>query len=255
VAVRPNLEGELASGLKGMGRLEEPENILHIIRKAFDTDLDFTNKRVMVSAGPTYEVIDPVRYIGNHSSGRMGTEIALALATKGAHVDLVLGPSSLQVDHPRIKVHHVVTSDEMYERCTSLFPESSIGIMSAAVADFKPAESAKEKIKKESAWSQLQLEPTKDILKELGKRKREDQLLVGFALETENEESNARKKLQNKNLDLIVLNSLKDEGAGFGHETNKITLLTKGGEKKTYPLKPKAEVAKDILSAIKELLS
>ncbi len=248
-------EGELASGLKGMGRLEEPENILSILKEEFLKNSAFAGKQVMVSAGPTYEAIDPVRFIGNHSSGKMGAEIALALAKNGARVELILGPTSLAIDHPLINVHHVTSAEDMFERCTSLFPESDVGIMTAAVADFRPVSGAAEKIKKESGLENLQLEPTKDILSEMGKGKRDNQLLVGFALETENEEKNALKKLQNKNLDLIVLNSLKDDGAGFGYDTNKITLLTREGNKKEYPLKSKADVATDILLAIEDLLS
>jgi phosphopantothenoylcysteine decarboxylase/phosphopantothenate--cysteine ligase len=247
-------EGELASGLRGMGRLEEPENILAILKKEFGLDSAFYGKRVMVSAGPTHEAIDPVRFIGNHSSGKMGTAIAMALANSGAKVDLVLGPVNLDVDHPNITVQNVTSAEEMYVQCTRFFADADLGIMTAAVADFKPVSSAKEKIKKESGLDQLKLEPTKDILAELGRSKKEGQLLVGFALETAHEEQHAQKKLQNKNLDLIVLNSLKDEGAGFGYDTNKVTLITKAGYKTVLPLKSKAEVANDILSAVEGLM-
>jgi phosphopantothenoylcysteine decarboxylase/phosphopantothenate--cysteine ligase len=248
-------EGELASGLKGMGRLEEPEKILEIIREEFDTKDTFRGKRVMVSAGPTHEAIDPVRFIGNHSSGKMGTGIALALAEKGAHVKLVLGPSNLKPSHPRLEVFPVISAAEMHAQCTSLFDQSDIGIMTAAVADFRPVSGAKEKIKKESGLSSIELEATADILREMGENKRADQLLVGFALETENEEKNALSKLQNKNLDLIVLNSLKDEGAGFGVDTNKVIIMDRSGSRKDFPLKSKTEVAEDIVQAIAELLS
>jgi phosphopantothenoylcysteine decarboxylase/phosphopantothenate--cysteine ligase len=237
-----------------MGRLEEPENILAILKNELDPDSAFEGKRVMVSAGPTHEAIDPVRFIGNHSSGKMGTAIAMALANSGAKVDLVLGPVNLDVDHPNITVQNVTSAEEMYVQCTRFFADADLGIMTAAVADFKPVSSAREKIKKESGLDQLKLEPTKDILAELGRSKKEGQLLVGFALETAHEEQHAQKKLQNKNLDLIVLNSLKDEGAGFGYDTNKVTLITKAGYKTVLPLKSKAEVANDILSAVEGLM-
>jgi phosphopantothenoylcysteine decarboxylase/phosphopantothenate--cysteine ligase len=244
------VEGELASGLKGVGRLEEPEVIYEIIQNDLKTNSPLSGTKVMVSAGPTYEAIDPVRFIGNHSSGKMGFELALAFANNGAEVDLVLGPSAVEVDHPMIHVTNVTSAEEMHEACTSIFPDSKIGIMSAAVADFTPAEPSAKKIKKDIGIQRIELKPTKDILSELGKIKNDDQILVGFALETDDEVSNAEKKLKTKNLDFIVLNSLKDEGAGFGHSTNKVTIFSSKGEKEDFPLKSKKEVATDILNTI-----
>ena len=248
------VEGELASGLKGFGRLEEPELIFEIIKKKLAPNNAFRRKKVLVTAGPTYEPIDPVRFIGNHSSGKMGIEIALAFAQKGTNVELVLGPSSIEVKHPLIRVSKVVTAAEMYAQSTSIFPDCDMAVMTAAVADFSPLNPAREKIKKESGPDTIQLQATKDILAELGKMKTKNQLLIGFALETENEGSNALKKLNAKNLDMIVLNSLKDKGAGFGHPTNKISILFKSGKKTDFALKSKKEVAKDILSAIENNL-
>ncbi|HEY9114019.1 MAG TPA: bifunctional phosphopantothenoylcysteine decarboxylase/phosphopantothenate--cysteine ligase CoaBC [Bacteroidales bacterium] len=244
------VEGELASGLKGVGRLEEPEIILEIIRKSFQKDSFFLNKKVLVSAGPTFEPIDPVRFIGNFSSGKMGIEIAKAFAGKGARVELVLGPVSHKVDHPLIQVHPVKTAEEMYEACTSLFDKMDFAVMTAAVADFTPDKTSIKKIKKEAGLKSINLKPTKDILAELGKMKKTKQFLVGFALETDSEVGNAKKKLSNKNLDMVVLNSLQDAGAGFGYDTNKITIMSRLGEKTDFTLKSKTEVAADILDSI-----
>lgn len=249
------VEGELASGLKGMGRLEEPEQMLTILKEALLPKSPLAGRQVMVSAGPTHEAIDPVRFIGNYSSGKMGVEIALAFARRGAQVKLVMGPSGQQVDHPGIELFKVTSAAEMHERCAALFSDSIVGVMAAAVADFRPEQAADQKIKKEQGMDLIRLVPTTDILSELGKVKQKDQLLVGFALETDNEEENALSKLQNKNLDLVVLNSLKDEGAGFGYDTNKITILSKGGGKVALPLQTKAEAARAILDAIEELMS
>lgn len=243
-------EGELASGLKGMGRLEEPEKIVTIIKDDLAEASAFQDKKVLISAGPTYESIDPVRFIGNHSSGKMGTEIALAMANAGAKVHLVLGPSSIDIKHPGVRITSVTSASEMYEACVSDFQTSDIAIMSAAVADFTPVSVQKEKIKKENKPEKIDLKPTKDILAELGKMKSPKQLLVGFALETENAIAHAEKKLKNKNLDLIVVNTLQDKGAGFGVDTNKITVISKTGEQKEFPLKSKKEVALDILNVI-----
>jgi phosphopantothenoylcysteine decarboxylase/phosphopantothenate--cysteine ligase len=240
-------EGELASGLKGFGRLEEPEIIFSILKEALSPDSPLKGKKVLVSAGPTYEPIDPVRFIGNRSSGLMGIELAKAFADKGAEVTLVLGPSKYEVDYPLVKVIRVETAEEMHGQVTSLFEESDITVMAAAVADFTPEKSHEEKIKKEEGMDNIRLTPTKDILKELGAKKKNHQVLIGFALETENETVNARKKLQTKNLDMIVLNSLKDEGAGFEHKTNKVTLLTPD-EEFEISLKLKSEIAKDIVT-------
>ena len=245
------VEGELASGLMGFGRLEEPEKIFKIIKEKLAPDNAFLGRKVLVTAGPTYEPIDPVRFIGNHSTGKMGIEIATAFVQNGAHVELVLGPSSIEVNHPLINVSKVSTAAEMYAISTRIFPDCELAILTAAVADFAPVNPSLEKIKKEARPDTIELQPTKDILAELGKMKTKDQLLIGFALETENEEPNALKKLRAKNLDMIILNSLKDEGAGFGHPTNKISILFKSGEKIDFPLKSKKEVADDILSAIK----
>ncbi|NOX84731.1 MAG: bifunctional phosphopantothenoylcysteine decarboxylase/phosphopantothenate--cysteine ligase CoaBC [Chlorobi bacterium] len=247
-------EGELASGLKGMGRLEEPERIFEIIREELTSGSVFRDKKVLVTAGPTYEPVDPVRFIGNFSSGRMGVEIARAFAASGAEVNLVLGPSEIAVDDPAIHVSRVTTAEEMYNRCMELFPGSEIIVMAAAVADYTPVETAAQKIKKSKGKKQIDLKPTKDILAGMGSKKTPDQILVGFALETENEKNNALKKLKNKNLDLIVLNSMKDEGAGFGHATNKVTLISAKGTEKEFPLKSKREVARDILAEIESLL-
>ena len=247
------VEGELASGLRGVGRLEEPENIIEILKDDLGQSLTFSGKEVLVSAGPTHEPIDPVRFIGNHSSGKMGIEIALAFAEQGASVSLVLGPSNIDVEHPLIHVIRVTTAAEMFDQCTSIFPQMDITVMSAAVADFTPEVVKDQKIKKEGELSNIRLKPTEDILAALGKMKSKDQLLVGFALETEKEIEHANKKLKNKNLDLIVLNSLQDEGAGFGYDTNKVTIFSKSGEKQVFPLKSKKEVAADILRVINSL--
>ena len=249
------VEGELASGLCGFGRLEEPQAIFEIVKKHLSPDNAFRGKKILVNAGPTYEAIDPVRFIGNHSSGRMGIEIALAFAQKGAQVELVLGPSAIHVDHPLIQLTKVTSADEMYRHCTSIFPTCEMAVMTAAVADFSPVKPAAEKIKKDSSLNEIKLKPTKDILAQLGKIKTTEQYLIGFALETENETANASKKLDAKNLDLIVLNSLNDKGAGFGHETNKVSLLFKSGEKIDLPLKSKREVAQEILTTIDQKLS
>ncbi len=243
--------GELASGLVGCGRLEEPEIIVNKIEKYFNDSLPFSGKKVMITAGPTYEPIDPVRFIGNYSSGRMGIEIAKAMAKQGAEVNLITGPTAINIDNQGFNVVRVTTATQMHTECMNVFPDSDITIMSAAVADFTPDKTKSNKIKKEDGFNSIKLKPTVDILLELGKKKKDKQLLVGFALETDNEKGNAKKKLANKNLDIIVLNSLKDEGAGFGHETNKVTILTAIGEELIFELKPKHEVALDLLSVLK----
>lgn len=248
------VEGELASGLEGFGRLEEPENIVSKIEEYFNDSLLFAGKKVLVTAGPTFEPIDPVRFIGNHSSGKMGIEIAKALAGQGAEVNLVIGPTSINVDHPGIFVTRITTASEMYAECVKIFPDTDIAIMSAAVSDFSPAKEERQKIKKADGLKSIKLVPTVDILADLGKNKMDGQILVGFALETENELDNARKKMSQKNLDIIVLNSLKDIGSGFGYDTNKVTILTKNGDELIYDLKPKKEVALDLLSVIKNFM-
>ena len=247
-------EGELASGLKGVGRLEEPEVIFSVVKEALTPQSPLLKKKILISAGPTHEPIDPVRFIGNRSSGLMGIELAKAFASCGAEVNLVLGPSKYVVEHPNISVTRVTTAAEMYQSVTSLYGNADITVMAAAVADFTPSHTEKEKIKKEEGIESIVLKPTKDILKELGAKKRNDQLLIGFALETENETQNATKKLQSKNLDLIVLNSLKDKGAGFEYETNKVKLIDRNRKETEIPLKLKSEIAKDIVTYIEENL-
>jgi phosphopantothenoylcysteine decarboxylase/phosphopantothenate--cysteine ligase len=246
--------GELASGLTGKGRMQEPEVIFDIVKNHFSTDNDFENKNVLITAGPTHEPIDPVRFIGNSSSGLMGIEIAKAFALKGAKVNLVLGPTHLDVAHPNIRVYKVNTAEEMYNTCVSLFPDINIAVLSAAVADFTPKSKAGKKIKKEEGLNIIELESTKDILAELGKMKKSTQFLTGFALETDNEMENAKSKLIRKNLDLIVLNSLKDKGAGFGVTTNKVTFISKKGDISELPLMSKSEVAENLVNKIKSLI-
>ncbi len=247
-------EGELASRLKGKGRLKEPGELLQVLLDFFSTEQTFKGKKVMVSAGPTHEPIDPVRFIGNSSSGKMGLTIARAFAEKGAEVELIMGPARLDTGFPGIHTQRVNTAAEMNDACQKIFPLVDIAVMAAAVADFTPVSPAREKIKKDSGLDVIRLKPTNDILAGLGKTKKKKQLLIGFALETEDELSNARKKLQKKNLDMIVLNSLNDKGAGFDTDTNKITLITQTGEPQFFPLKTKEAVAEDILSAIKHLM-
>lgn len=243
--------GELASGLCGEGRMEEPEQILEKIKTYFAKEQRFKNKKVLISAGPTYEAIDPVRFIGNHSSGRMGVEIAKIFAAQGAEVTLVLGPVSITLDLPgNIDVMPVTTAQEMFDGCMAFFPQADITIMSAAVADYRPETVAENKIKKQTEEISLKLVKNKDILATMGQQKRDDQFLVGFALETENEIENAKKKLHTKKADLIVLNSLSDAGAGFGHQTNKVSFIDKSGETMPYCLKSKTEVALDLVDVV-----
>jgi phosphopantothenoylcysteine decarboxylase / phosphopantothenate---cysteine ligase len=243
--------GELASGLTGIGRMAEPGEIAEHLSNFFQQQQKLKGKKVLVTAGPTHEAIDPVRFIGNHSSGKMGFAIAEALANQGAEVNLITGPTQQNTRHPRIRVKHVMTAKEMLDACAIHFDTSDITVLSAAVADYKPSEVAKQKIKKKDETLNLSLSRTDDIAAALGKRKHNGQILVGFALETEEEENNALKKLQSKNFDLIVLNSLNDLGAGFGHDTNKVTIMD-GKSKATFALKSKKEVAEDIVRAIIE---
>jgi phosphopantothenoylcysteine decarboxylase/phosphopantothenate--cysteine ligase len=244
--------GELASGLVGTGRMTEPEQIARELIVHFATRDILKGKKALVTAGPTHEAIDPVRFIGNNSTGKMGYAIAEALAARGAKVDLVSGPTSMQLNHPLVQTTRVTSADEMYEACSSIFPASDITVLSAAVADYKPAVRAPEKIKKTRDNLNLELTRTPDIAAELGKLKRNGQLIVGFALETENEVSNAQAKLNSKNFDLIVLNSLRDPGAGFGHDTNKVTIIGRNALRKEFSLKTKKEVASDIVNTIIE---
>ena len=245
----PVESGELASGLVGEGRLAEPESIISFIEADIMKSLPLRGKKILVTAGPTYEAIDPVRYISNHSSGRMGYEIAKKAVELGAKVFLVSGPSNQEISNHSIDLLKVVTSQEMHAEVLNHFNDVDVVIMAAAVSDFKPKDFSNKKIKKGNIQPKIELEKTKDILLELGKLKK-NQFLVGFALENENEVENSIKKLKDKNLDLIVLNSLNDKGAGFGTETNKITIINKKEEKTNFDLKDKSEVAEDILNHI-----
>ena len=245
----PAESGDLASGLVGQGRMAEPENIVSFIEDHLLQKLPLRNKKVLITAGPTYEAIDPVRFIGNHSSGKMGYAIAEAAASLGAEVLLISGPVSLELNNDRIKVIGVTSAAEMYTAVHAHFKTSAIAIFSAAVADYKPKEASIQKIKKKDDELTLQLSKTKDILASVGAIKT-TQFLVGFALETQNEVENAKLKLKKKNLDLIVLNSLNDKGAGFKGDTNKVTLITKDNKTIPFAVKPKTEVAKDILEHI-----
>lgn len=244
--------GELASGLTGPGRMAEPESIVNWLHDFLLIDQSLKGKRAMVTAGPTYEQIDPVRFIGNNSSGKMGIAIAKELKSRGAEVTLVLGPTT--VDIPDVaSVVSVRTAAEMYNACLSLFDKMDIAVMSAAVADYTPVTQQAEKMKKSGDTISIELKKTKDILKHLGEIKRDNQVLVGFALETNNEEAYAKIKLKEKNADLIVLNSLNDAGAGFGHDTNKITIFDRLGNTHYFDTKSKAAVAKDIVNTIIQL--
>lgn len=245
--------GELASGLHGEGRMAEPEKILSFLTKEIKKGLPLLGKKVMVTAGPTYEAIDPVRFIGNHSSGKMGFAIANELYNLGAEVTLIAGPSSLKAI-AAIKRIDVVSAQEMLEACLVNFPESEVTVMSAAVADYTPVDIAQQKIKKTEDHFSIELKKTTDILATLGKQKTDGQLLVGFALETIDEENYAKEKLKKKNLDLIVLNSLNDKGAGFKTDTNKITIFNKHLVKKAFETKSKTEVAKDICAEVLKLM-
>ena len=245
----PATSGELASGLVGEGRMAEPSAIVLFIENDILSKLPLKGKKVLITAGPTYEAIDPVRFIGNNSSGKMGFAIANAAANLGAEVILISGPSNQQINHSFVNRINVISADEMYKACHTYFKEVDIAILSAAVADYKPKNSADQKIKKKDSTLTMELIPTKDILASLGKIK-EHQFLVGFALETNNEIENAKGKLKRKNLDAIVLNSLQDKGAGFATNTNKITIIDKNLNEKPFELKSKVEVAKDIMNEI-----
>ncbi len=245
----PATSGELASGLVGEGRMAEPEDIISFIEQDIIDGLPLKNKTVLITAGPTHEAIDPVRFIGNHSSGKMGFEIAKASANLGAKVILITGPTHQKVSHSLITVIPVVSAQEMYEAAHLYFEKADIAILSAAVADYRAKNVATQKIKKKDTTLTLELEKTKDILASLGQIKT-NQFLVGFALETNNELEHAKLKLKKKNLDLIVLNSLNDKGAGFALDTNKVTLIDKDENAIVYELKSKTEVAKDLLNTI-----
>jgi phosphopantothenoylcysteine decarboxylase/phosphopantothenate--cysteine ligase len=242
--------GELASGLSGQGRMAEPETISQIIEDFFNSNKTLAGKTVLITAGPTYEAIDPVRFIGNHSSGKMGFAIAEEAANRGAKVILISGPSAENINHKNIAIYRVKSAKEMFSKVFDFYENVDIAIASAAVADYAPQEIASEKIKKKEDFLTLELVKNPDILKTMGERKK-NQFLVGFALETQNEEENAKSKLQKKNLDMIVLNSLRDEGAGFQGTTNKIKILTPDSLVE-FPLKSKKEVAKDLLNFVEE---
>ena len=250
----PVTSGELASGLLGDGRMAEPESIVSLIESHTLMELPFHGKTFLVTAGPTYEAIDPVRFVGNHSSGLMGFEIAKKAALLGAEIIYITGPSHYKTNDSRIKTIPVVSAHEMYTQVHSYFGSVDVAVLSAAVADYKPKNIATFKIKKSEATLSLELEKTKDILASLGAIK-SNQLLVGFALETHDEVDNAIKKLKSKNLDLIVLNSLNDEGAGFGGDTNKVTLIDKNLVETVYPLKSKSNVAADIMFEIQKIIN
>ncbi|MGB6267939.1 MAG: bifunctional phosphopantothenoylcysteine decarboxylase/phosphopantothenate--cysteine ligase CoaBC [Olleya sp.] len=245
----PATSGELASGLVGQGRMAEPDDIVSFMEQDILGGLPLKSKTVLITAGPTYEAIDPVRFIGNHSSGKMGFEIAKEAANLGANVILITGPTHQKVNHKLIKAIPVVSAQEMYDAAHLYFKNTDIAILSAAVADYKPKKVATQKIKKKDATLTLELEKTKDILASLGQLKT-SQFLVGFALETNNELEHAKLKLKKKNLDLIVLNSLNDKGAGFKSDTNKVTLINKEEQVTVYELKSKTEVAKDLFNTI-----
>lgn len=246
-------EGELASHLVGKGRMEEPDNIVRVLEEYFSKKEDLAKKKIIITAGPTYEKIDPVRFIGNYSSGKMGYALAEECASRGANVILISGPVQMKCMHPNIHRINVESAEEMYSTAIKEFPDADAGILCAAVADFTPQAVASEKIKREKDDLILQLKPTHDIAAALGQIKTQAQKLVGFALETNDEESHAQDKLKRKNLDFIVLNSLRDTGAGFQHDTNKITIIDGKGST-SYPLKSKKEVAVDIIDRLcKEL--
>ncbi len=249
----PVEKGELASGLSGDGRMAEPENIIQFITASFFLTTKLRNKKALVTAGPTFEPIDPVRYIGNHSSGKMGVAIAQELKEQGAEVTLVIGPTQLDFSAEGMHVIRVRTAGEMYTACEQHFKNKDLLIMAAAVADYTPTVVADKKIKKSSDDLSIELQKTTDILKSLGKNKKNGQLIIGFALETTNEREHALEKLKSKNADMIVLNSLNDKGAGFGTDTNKITIFDKSGKEFIFETEVKSKVAKNIINTIIQL--
>lgn len=246
-------KGDLASGLVGDGRMAEPDNIIKYVEDNIFVSHSLAGKKAFVSAGPTYEPLDPVRFIGNHSSGKMGVAIAEELFARGADVTLIMGPSAIKLPSNGIRSVRVNTAEEMYKACTTQFANSDIGVMAAAVADYTPAEVATDKIKKNKDELVIELKKTKDILKSLGEKKSKEQVLVGFALETNNEREYALDKLKRKSADMVVLNSLNDKGAGFGTDTNKISIFDKSGKEFHYELMSKKEAAKNIVDTIIQL--
>ena len=250
----PSGFGELASGLIGEGRMAEPQEIIEQILITLSKGLPLHNKRVLITAGPTYESIDPIRFIGNRSSGKMGVALAVESANCGAKVDLVLGPSKIDCLHSNIKLHRVQSASDMLTKVDSLFSDSDISIFSAAVADYKPKNRKLHKIKKSNDIISVDLEKTKDILSLMSLKKKPSQFIVGFSLDTENEIENAKLKLIRKNLDMIVMNSLNNKGAGFGFNTNKITIIDKKRSITDFKLKDKKEVAKDIIKMVLKLM-
>ena len=241
--------GELASGLSGDGRMAEPEDIADHLQFFFNKDLPLSGKKVMVTAGPTYEALDPVRFLGNRSSGKMGIAVAEEAAILGAEVHLILGPTHLRANHSKITTHHITSAADMFEVSKKQFSTSDISVLAAAVADFRPAQIANEKIKKGDKGLEVTFERTTDIAATLGKEKQTNQIIIGFALETANETQNAQRKLEKKNFDFIVLNSLKDKGAGFQVDTNKVSFFFRDNKRQDFELKSKKLVAKDILAA------
>jgi len=245
--------GELASGLSGEGRMAEPEELLSFLENKFNPINFYSQKNILVTAGPTHEAIDPVRFIGNASSGKMGYALAEAFAEKGANVTLISGPTNLKINHPNIKKIAITSASEMFEAVKANFANSAITVMAAAVADYSPTHQATEKIKKTTDNLQIALSKTIDILQYVGEQKKAGQLTIGFALETTNELVNAQNKLKSKNADLIILNSLNDEGAGFNGDSNKITMIDNSGQIEAFELKSKNKVAQDILQKITQL--
>ncbi|KYG75044.1 phosphopantothenoylcysteine decarboxylase/phosphopantothenate--cysteine ligase [Roseivirga ehrenbergii] len=246
--------GELASGLIGQGRMAEPENLVTFLSDFFSKKSALKGKKLMITAGPTYEAIDPVRFIGNHSTGKMGYALAEEAANQGAEVTLISGPTHLTIEHANVKLIRVKSGNQMYEACSMANEASDINIMAAAVADYTPKTVADQKIKKKGSEMTVELVKTTDIAKSLGAIKKENQLNIGFALETEAEIEHAQQKIKSKNFDLIVLNSLNDKGAGFGHDTNKVTIIDNQNNIQHFELKSKREVAKDIINAIVQKL-
>jgi phosphopantothenoylcysteine decarboxylase/phosphopantothenate--cysteine ligase len=246
--------GELASGLEGKGRMQEPEAIVDYLRNFFLITRSLKNQKILITAGPTYEKIDPVRFIGNFSSGKMGFALAEECAKRGAQVQLITGPVNITHTHPAIERIDVVSAEEMYQKSISLFPQNTAAILCAAVADFKPTSASQQKVKREKGNLTINLTSTQDIAAKLGELKTKKQLLVGFALETDNEEKNAIEKLKRKNLDFIVLNSLQDKNTGFQFDTNKVSIIDNKGKTTHYELKLKTEVAKDIIDKLETYL-